>query len=163
MRDYPLSVFTGEGLAFFADYTNAFGIIGSISTVANAYFELVQKNNWKRIAMLYREGQYSREVFLKLREKFNNFPGFQIVFASPIYDTFLPLKAIQQSFTRVVVIESSARLTRNVLCLAYHQGMIFPNYQWVSEFLLDSDFIVRLTSIMVVDSTNVLVEISLLQ
>ena len=126
--------------ALFADFTNAFGIIGSISTVAGAYFELIQKNNWNRIAMLYREGQYSREVFLELREKFSNLPGFEIAFASPIYDTFLPLEVIRRSFIRVIIVESSARLTRNLLCLAYHQGMIFPNYQWVSEFLIDSDF-----------------------
>ena len=124
----------------FADYTNAFGIIGSISNVANAYFELVQKNNWKRIAMLYRERQYSHEVFLEFREKISNLRGFEIAFASPIYDTFLPLEAIRQSFIRVIFVESSARLTRTVLCLAYHKGMIFPNYQWVTEFLYDSDF-----------------------
>ena len=31
--------------ALFSDYTNSFGIIGSISTVVDAYFELIQKNN----------------------------------------------------------------------------------------------------------------------
>ena len=126
--------------AIFTNYTNAFGIIGSISTSADAYFELVQKNNWKRIAMLYREHQYSREVFLELRKKFSSLPGFEIAFASPIYDGFLPLEVIRQSFIRVILIESTARLTRKVLCLAYHQGMIFPNYQWVTELLYDSDF-----------------------
>ena len=127
-------------LSLFADFTNAFGIIGSISTSADAYFELIQKNNWKRIAMLYRERQYSREVFLELQEKFSNVPGFEIAFASPIYDAFIPLEVIRQSFIRVIFVESTARLTRKVLCLAYHQGMIFPNYQWVSELLYDSDF-----------------------
>ena len=126
--------------AVFANYTNAFGIIGSISTSADAYFELIQKNNWKRIAMLYRERQYSREVFLELRKKFNSLPGFEIALASPVYDGFLPLEAVRQSFIRVIFIESTARLTRKVLCLAFHQGMIYPNYQWVTELLYDSDF-----------------------
>ena len=136
----PLVTVHWGRFTFFANYLNAFGIIGSISTVADAYFKLAQNNNWKHIAMLYREARYARDVFLELREKFSNLPGFEIAFASPIYETFIPLEAIQQSFIRVIFIESSARHTRNVLCLAYYQGMIFPNYQWVTEFLFDSDF-----------------------
>ena len=90
--------------------------------------------------MLYRERQYSREVFLELRKKLSTLPGFEITFATPIYDAFLPLEAVRQSFLRIIFVESTARLTRKVLCLAYHQGMIYPNYQWVSELLYDSDF-----------------------
>ena len=136
----PLVSINWGRFGVFADYTNSFGIIGSISTSADAYFELIKKNNWKRVAMLYRERQYSREVFLELRKKLSTLPGFEITFATPIYDTFLPLEAVRQSFLRIIFIESTARLTRKVLCLAYHQGMIYPNYQWVSELLYDSDF-----------------------
>jgi gamma-aminobutyric acid type B receptor len=136
----PLISINWGRFAVFADYKNSFGIIGSILTTADAYFKLIQKNNWKRIAMLYRERQYSREVFLELRKKISNLPGFEIAFSTPIYDAFLPLQAIRQSFIRVVFVESIASITRTVLCLAYHQGMIYPNYQWVSEFLYDSDF-----------------------
>ena len=126
--------------AHFADSTNAFGIIGSLSTVADAYYELIQKNSWKRIALLYREADYGLQILFELRKKFSNLPGFEIAFVSPIYETFLPLEAIRQSFIRVIFIESSPILTRKVLCLAYHLGMIFPNYQWVTQLLYDSDF-----------------------
>ena len=136
----PLVSINWGRFAVFADYTNSFGIIGSISTSADAYFELIKKNNWKRVAMLYRERQYSREVFFELRKNLSTLPGFEITFATPIYDTFLPLEAVRQSFLRIIFIESTARLTRMVLCLAYHQDMIYPNYQWVSELLYDSDF-----------------------
>ena len=126
--------------AHFADSTNAFGIIGSISTVADAYFELIKKNNWTRISLLYREADYGLQVLLELRKKFSNLSGFEIAFASPIYGTYLPLEEIQQSFIRVIFIESSPTLTRKILCLAYHLDMIFPNYQWVTQLLYDSDF-----------------------
>ena len=126
----------------FANFTNAFGIVGSVSTTANAYFKLIQNNNWKRIALLYGEfeADYGRHVLFELREKYSTVSGFEIAFASPIYDTFLPLRVIQQSFIRVIFVESIPKLTRKILCLAYHQGMIFPNYQWVTELLYDSDF-----------------------
>ena len=123
----------------FANYTNAFGIIGSISTVVDAYLELIKTNNWKRIALLYREADYGLQVLSELRENFSNLRGFDISFASPIYDTFLPLEVIRQSLVRVIFVESSPTLTRKILCLAYHQGMIFPNYQWVTQLLYDSD------------------------
>ena len=126
--------------ALFADSTNAFGIIGSISTVADAYIELIQRNNWKRIALLYREADYGLQILFELRKKFSSLPGFEIAFASPIYETFLPLEVIRKSFIRVIFVESTPTLTRKVLCLAYHQGMVFPNYQWVTELLYDSDF-----------------------
>ena len=126
--------------AHFADFINAFGIIGSISTIADTYLELIQKNNWKHIALLYKEADYGLQVLFELREKFRNLSGYEIAFISPIYETFLPLEAIRQSFIRVIFVESSPTLTRKVLCLAYHQGMIFPNYQWVTELLYDSDF-----------------------
>ena len=122
------------------DTTNAFGIIGSVSAIADAYFELIQKNNWKRIAMLYREADYGLQIYLELREKIGTLPGFNITFVSPIYTTFLPLEAIRQSSVRVILVESGAHLQRKLLCLAYHRGMVFPNYQWVTELLYDSDF-----------------------
>ena len=64
--------------AHFADSTNAFGIIGSLSTVADAYFELIKKNNWKRIALLYRDADYGLQVLFELRKKFSNLSGFEI-------------------------------------------------------------------------------------
>ena len=89
---------------------------------------------------MYREADYGLQVLLELRKKFSSFPGFEIAFASPIYHTFLPLEAIRKSFIRVIFVESAPTLTRKVLCLAYHHGMVFPNYQWVTQLLYDSDF-----------------------
>ncbi len=126
--------------AHFADSTNAFGIIGSISIVTDAYFELIRNNDWKRIALLYREADYGLQILSQFSKKLSNFSGFEIAFASPIYETFFPLEAIRQSFIRVIFVESSPTLTRKILCLAYHQGMISPNYQWVTQLLYDSDF-----------------------
>ena len=47
---------------------------------------------------------------------------------------------MKRSFARVVIIISSAELTLRTLCLAFHEQMIFPTYQWVFRERFDYEF-----------------------
>ena len=69
-----------------------------------------------------------------IKQNIKNVPGFDFTFISPIYDHYIPLQEVGQSLARVIFLFTSAEAT----CLAFHEGMIYPKYQWV---LIEDDFI----------------------
>ena len=119
----------------------AFGMLGSNSNTIQAFTNLVIKNNWSKIVLLYSEDDLDlREVCTGIRKNIGDTPGFDVAFVSPIYDYFIPLQEIKQSFARVIIVLSSARATLRILCLAFHEGVIFPRYQWVFKERYEEDF-----------------------
>ena len=80
------------------------------------------------------------ELSVGIEQSIKSVPDFDIAFTSPIYDYFIPLQEVRQSFARVIFLLSSVEATLRTLCLAFHEGMIFPEYQWVFKERFESDF-----------------------
>ena len=119
----------------------AFGMLGSNFITIEAFTKLVIRNNWSRIVLLYSEDDIDlSEVSAGIEKNIKNTSSFDVAFTSPIYDHFIPLQEIKQSFARVIIVLSSAEATLRTLCLAFHKGMIFPKYQWVFKERFESDF-----------------------
>ena len=105
------------------------------------FTDLIIQNNWTRVALFYSEDDIDlREVGIGIKMNIKSIPGFDVVFTSPIYEYFIPLRQIRQSFARVITVLSSKKSTLRTLCLAFHEGMIFPKYQWVFKERLEDDF-----------------------
>ena len=134
-----ISLHYGGGPAFL-NYTNTFGVLGPDSAFGDAFFELIVRNNWKRIAILHLLTDEGLEVLYKLLDRAKYHPDFQIAYTAPLYDTFFPLQSVKELFIKVIFLVSSPELSRRLLCLAFHHDMIYPNYQWIFETHLDSDF-----------------------
>ena len=68
---------------------------------------------------------------------------FSVEFISPIkiYDHFIPLQEVRQSLARVIFLFTSVEATLRTLSLAFHEGMIFPSYQWVFKERFENDFV----------------------
>ena len=62
-----------------------------------------------------------------------------ISFESEIYDSYIPLEEIRASY-KIVFVVATPLLSRQLLCLAFHNNMLFPRYQWVFETKTDEDF-----------------------
>ena len=108
----------------------AFAMLGSNSITIQAFTNLVIKNNWSKIILFYSKDNLDlSEVSAGIRKNVRDTPGFDVAFMSPIHDNFIPLQEIKQSFARVIIVLSSAKATLRTLCLAFHEGMIFPRYQ----------------------------------
>ena len=122
-------------------YPFAFGMLGANFINIEAFTHLIIRNNWTRVALLYSEhGVDPVEVSTGILRNIKNTPGYDVAFASPIYEHFIPLQDVKQSFARVVIVIASAKLTLRTLCLAFHEQMIFPVYQWVFRERFDYEF-----------------------
>ena len=119
------------------NYLYAFGILGSRSMYGMAFAELIKRNNWTNYALLYSGSDLRYSHF---GQELLNLMGHPPTFASAIYDNFIPLRAVKQSFSRVVIIIDSPRVILRTLCLAYHEDMVFPSYQWVFHGTTPRDF-----------------------
>ena len=119
----------------------AFGMLGSNFITIQAFTDLIVRNNWTKIILLHSEDDIDlKEVSNGIENNIKNIPGFDVVFTSPIYNNFIPLKEMRKSFARIIIVLTSAVSALHTLCLAYHEGMIFPKYQWVFKERFDYDF-----------------------
>ena len=118
----------------------AFGILGAHIVYVEAMVELVRHNSWTRLAVLYSEDDVDIARSRAIQERVNELQGFEIRFATAIYDDHIPLREVRNSFTRVILILGTPEITLRTLCLASRQHMVFPNYQWVFMERIDSDF-----------------------
>ena len=120
-------------------YPNTFGAAGSSHVIVDSIFTLMNSNNWQQIAVLYDESAtVFRSVFLQLKKNIERaVPGGEITFSSAVYTTDFPLPALRESFSRVIVVATPAVMAHKIMCLAYHEGMLFPAFQWILVFWVD--------------------------
>jgi gamma-aminobutyric acid type B receptor len=119
----------------------AFGMLGSNIITIQAFTNLILQNHWTRTVLLYSEGDEDlREVSSGIEKIIKSTTGYDVSYTSPIYKDFIPLKEIRDSYARVIIVLASAESTLYTLCRAYHDGMIFPKYQWVFKERFDYEF-----------------------
>ena len=119
----------------------AFAMLGSNFITIQAFTDLIVRNNWTRIVLLHSEDDIDlAEVSVGIENNIKAISGYSVTYISPIYDKFIPLKEIRESYARVIITLASPESTLRALCLAYHEGMIFPKYQWVFKERFDYDF-----------------------
>ena len=119
----------------------AFGILGANFINIQAFTDLIVRNSWNRIVLLYSENAADLvELSVGIEQNIKSVPDFDVAFTSPVYDYFIPLQEVRQSFARVIFLLSSVEATLRTLCLAFHEEMIFPKYQWVFKERFESDF-----------------------
>ena len=124
------------------------GILGSSYTFVNATAALMRKGGWTRIAVLYDE---ERIFFLSTYQALEKdlpsiIEGASIAFSSSVHGTFLPVDQIPNNDARIILIMTGPEFARKIMCLAQHQGLVYPRYQWLlmgrylSEFNEDVSF-----------------------
>ena len=124
------------------------GILGSSYTFINSAIALMRKGGWTRIAVLYDE---DRIFFLSTYQALEKdlpsiIEGASIAFSSSVHNTFIPVDQISNNDARIIFIMTGPDFARKIMCLAQHQGLLYPRYQWVlmgrylSEFNQDVSF-----------------------
>ena len=122
------------------NYSYAFGILGSRSMYSMAFTDLIKHNNWTNYALLYSGSDLEYSTLGRELINLTSLIGFPPRFTSAIYDDFIPLRTVKGSFSRVVIIIDSPPVILRTLCLAYHEGIVFPSYQWVFQGTVSQDF-----------------------
>ena len=126
-------------------YPNSFGPLGSTYVYVNTTLALIKKNRWKRIAALFDESRtFFSSTFEALETDIRRTES-EIAFSSAIYKTNFPLKPIRDSLIRIITVFAGPEFARQIMCLAFHEDMLYPAYQWIlfgreiSEFVENGD------------------------
>lgn len=119
-----ISINYGGSSESVGNHRYSFGILGSNSIYNEAVVQLMSRNNWTNSALLF-SGLDNGLI------KLANRSGYPFRFISSIYDTFIPLKQVKESLLRVIIILIPPNKLLPILCMAYHERMIFPHFQWI--------------------------------
>ena len=110
-------------------YPFTFGIVSSSSIYADAILQLMMDKHWTRVAILY---EINRSYFSFTYTKFlKTLPPKLIEFASGMTQSYIPLEEVWDARTRVIIVLASDTQARLMMCLAYHQKLLFPSFQFV--------------------------------
>ena len=122
-------------------YPNAFGMLGSTELWVAAYVELIKRNSWTNVALLFSDTSADFELANDLQQAIGNLKvsGYNL-HTFPLLDTYFPLQVIKSAFTRVIFVLTTPKLSKRLLCLAYREGLRYPYYQFVFADRLESDF-----------------------
>lgn len=118
----------------------AFGILGSHKVYVKAMAELVKQNRWTKLAILFSEDDIDTARSKAIQDSVRMLPNFEISFTSAIYDNYIPLREVKNTFTRVILILGTPGIALHTICLASYERMVYPKYQWVFIERIDSDF-----------------------
>ncbi len=108
-------------------YPNSFGILGSTKKLIQSVLQFTRLNKWCNVSLLHDESilDSSLDTFLEINQtrncKINKY--FTAL-------TYIPLTNIKRA-SRVVILFMTEDLVRRVMCLAYHDDMYFPAYQFL--------------------------------
>ena len=114
-------------------FPNSFGTLGSAYGYVDVTFALMRKSGWRRLGLLTDPNRpfFSDTVNFLQRDLPRTYPEAKILYSSPVYDFFLPVADIKETLLRVVLVFTGPELARKVMCIAFHEEMFYPAYQWV--------------------------------
>ena len=112
------------------DFAYSFGLLGSSYSLVRAMAELMRVDNWTRIAALYDEEFLSTYQELEM-DLVKLVPNADLAFTSAVYDTYFPLSDIVSLNIRIIVVLTGPDFARKIMCLAAHDQVAYPRYQWV--------------------------------
>ena len=140
-RDFSMITINYGGSAeSVGNHKFAFGILGTNSMYRKAIDSLIRHNAWSQPSLLF-TGDYSDRA--TALQNLTNLPDstYEFIFSSSIYDEYyIPLQEVKESFSRIIILLAPPPTVLRVFCLAYHNGMIFPKYQWVVSEQLEQNF-----------------------
>ena len=113
-------------------YPFSFGMLASNEVFADTLTALLVKNSWNRVATLYDESWLTAvEVAFERTVSNLSDSGYAIDVASEISGNNLSLRDIREASIRIIIVLVRAEFLRKMLCLAYHENVSYPGYQFV--------------------------------
>jgi hypothetical protein len=113
---------------------NSFGLLAPVEFLADVGIELIQYASWYSVVAFY------EDTDTEMNYMFNHFrqqlarsdPHVELGYSSTLRDEHLPLEFILSHYAiRIIFIMQAKDSARRTLCKGYHQGAVYPHYQWV--------------------------------
>ena len=111
-------------------YSLTIGIAGSSADEVKALIALIKKAKWSRVATLYNRKMLVDYSSFQLFERETKSTGIQVAFSQHSSDTFIPHQALKNSYARVILAFVRPDLAAKLLCVAHHNDLTYPHYQW---------------------------------
>ena len=106
-------------------------ILGSSESYVKGFLYILEKSDWKRVAILYDESnvyfQYVQELLVETLH------ANKTVKVNPLLLTTLnsiPLGTVQQYPVRIIFVMCPLKLSQHIIWLSKYNGMIYDRYQW---------------------------------
>ena len=115
-------------------YPNTFGMFVAPNHYVKTLFTLMQLNNWRQVVVFYEE----TDPFFS-RDYLTNNGSFLLL---PVSATYIPVDRLsRESDLRIAYVFAGTGISNQLLCLAYHNGMVFPDYQFIFINKTQSEFV----------------------
>jgi len=111
-------------------YRYSIGMASSPEYLGEALIALIKRAEWFRVAALYNREMLVDYSLFQLFERDAKSTGIEIVFSDYSSDTFIPHQELKNSYARVILAFVRPELTAKLLCVAYHNDLIYPTHQW---------------------------------
>ena len=113
------------------DYPYSIGMADSPLDEVRAYIDLMKLLGWTRVAAVYNIETLVDYTHFQHFEQETKAARIEIAFSEIASETFIPHRELKESNARVIVAFVRAELAAKLLCVAYHNNLIYPNYQWI--------------------------------
>ena len=110
-----------------------YATISSALLFVQSFIQLMAYNQWNNVATLQ---DVRFPYFSQTHSGFiNAVDPDKVVFTGNLIrgrkESFIPLDSLQSSRARVVLVFAWFDIAAELLCYAFHRGMVFPNYLWI--------------------------------
>ena len=116
-----------------ARFPNALGALGSGESFAQIVLQLMIQNNWREVNLFFEE---TRSFYSSLADRISYLTSSyskEFVTVSTAVDlthlSFFEEKTLKR--LRIKFLLTARNVTLRLLCLAQHNGIIYPAYQWI--------------------------------
>lgn len=115
---------------------NTYATISSALSYVQSFIELMNSQRWTEIATLQDEGrlyfkQVHSEFIRTIKELNTNVLYTGTLLAPKEGESIIPLNGLRSSQARVVMVFAGTTVAAQMLCYAFHEDMLYPNFQWV--------------------------------
>ena len=113
------------------DYPYSIGMAGSPLDEVTAYIDLMKQAKWTRVAALYNIEMLVDYSQFKQFQKEAQIAGIELTLSEVVSEIFIPHRELKESFSRAIIAFVRADVASKIMCVAYHNNLIYPNYQWI--------------------------------
>ena len=110
-------------------YPNTYLALSSALVYVEIFIELLEKYDWSRVGVFF---EMNRFYFLSTFRPFQErVPSNRMGFVTGIDDFFLPVVQARNEQMRVLFVFAGGTLTLRMMCIAFHEGVMYPRHQWI--------------------------------
>ena len=113
------------------DYPYSIGFAVSPNAYVAALIALAEFAQWTNVAAVYSDDVLVDRTQYFLFESEAEKKSINISFSSGVSEASIPYRQLRNSLSRVFIASVRSDVATKILCVAYHNGLLYPTYQWI--------------------------------